>query len=116
MYSNSKAGTPMSKAFWTSFFDGLTLEGMFGDLRIPGAPTRMFAPEPEEDLEPKPLLIVRARPGVILSDDEADRLLIAVRRAVRETTGDRAKVVITEERCAGRPPRNSADDSASHPF
>lgn len=90
----------MARAFWTSFFDGLTLEGMFGDLRIPGAPTRMFAPEPEEDLEPKPLLIVRARPGVVLSDDEVDRLLIAVRKAVCETVGDKVKVVVPDERHA----------------
>jgi hypothetical protein len=84
--------------FWTSFFDGLTGEGIFGDLRRPGAPTRLFAPEPEEDLEPKPLLIVRARPGVVLSDDEVDRLLIAVRKAVRETADGRVKVVVPDER------------------
>lgn len=32
----------------TSFFDGLTWEGIFGDLRIPGAPDRIFKEESED--------------------------------------------------------------------
>lgn len=31
----------------TSFFDGLTGEGIFGDLRRPGAPDRIFEEEPK---------------------------------------------------------------------
>ena len=37
-----------AKTFWTSFLDGLTGEGIFGDLRIPGSPTRLFKEEPSE--------------------------------------------------------------------
>jgi hypothetical protein len=37
------------KTFMTSFLDGLTLEGIFGDLRIPGAPDRLFKEEPEHE-------------------------------------------------------------------
>jgi hypothetical protein len=33
------------KPFWTSFLDGLTGEGIFGDLRLPDAPTKMLKPE-----------------------------------------------------------------------
>jgi hypothetical protein len=33
------------KPFRTSFLDGFTGEGIFGDLRLPGAPTRMFISE-----------------------------------------------------------------------
>ena len=36
------------KTFVTSFLDGLTGEGIFGDLRIPGAPDRMFKEGPED--------------------------------------------------------------------
>jgi hypothetical protein len=38
-----------TKPFWTSFFDGFTGEGIFGDLRLPGSPTRMFRSEEEAD-------------------------------------------------------------------
>ncbi len=38
-----------AKPFWTSFFDGLTGEGIFSDLRLPGSPTRLFKPEPQLD-------------------------------------------------------------------
>lgn len=36
------------KTFMTSFLDGFTGKGIFGDLRIPGAPDRMFKEEPED--------------------------------------------------------------------
>ena len=36
------------KTFMTSFLDGFTGEGIFGDLRIPGASDRMFKEEPED--------------------------------------------------------------------
>jgi len=36
------------KAILTSFFDGLTTAGLFGDLRIPGVPDRMFKEEEPE--------------------------------------------------------------------
>ena len=35
------------KTFWTSFFDGFTMADIFGDLRIPGMPDRIFAEESE---------------------------------------------------------------------
>lgn len=34
------------QAFWTSFLDGFTMSGLFGNARIPGDSTRMFAEEP----------------------------------------------------------------------
>jgi hypothetical protein len=36
------------KTFVISFLDGLTLEGIFGDLCIPGAPDRLFREEEPE--------------------------------------------------------------------
>ena len=42
------------RTFMTSFFDGFTLAGIFGDLRIPGAPNRIFkeeGPEHEQVIE-----------------------------------------------------------------
>lgn len=36
------------RTFMTSFWDGLTGEGIFGDLRIPGLPDRIFKEEPEQ--------------------------------------------------------------------
>jgi hypothetical protein len=35
--------------FMTSFLDGFTGEGNFGDLRISGVPDRLFEDEPEGD-------------------------------------------------------------------
>jgi hypothetical protein len=40
-----------TKPFRTSFLDGFTGEGIFGDLRLPGAPTRMFISEEEAAAE-----------------------------------------------------------------
>jgi len=37
-----------AKTFWASFFDGFTGDGIFGDLQIPGTPTRLFKEEPSE--------------------------------------------------------------------
>jgi hypothetical protein len=37
-----------TRTFWPSFLDGFTMAGIFGDLRIPGAPDRIF-----EEEEPK---------------------------------------------------------------
>jgi hypothetical protein len=36
-----------ARTFWTSFFDGFTMAGIFGQARIPGDATRLFAEEPE---------------------------------------------------------------------
>jgi hypothetical protein len=38
-----------ARTFWASFLDGLTGEGIFGDLRIPDFPDLFFMPEPESD-------------------------------------------------------------------
>jgi hypothetical protein len=35
-----------AKAFWISFLDGLSMAGIFGQLRIPGDPVRLFDPAP----------------------------------------------------------------------
>jgi hypothetical protein len=40
-----------AKPFRTSFLDGFTGEGIFGDLRLPGSPTRMFISEQEAAAE-----------------------------------------------------------------
>jgi hypothetical protein len=37
-----------ARTFWNSFIDGFTLEGISGDLRIPGEPIRLFKPELED--------------------------------------------------------------------
>jgi hypothetical protein len=58
-----------AKPFWTSFFDGLTGEGIFGDLRLPGSPTRMFKPEPQADS----ITELLAEPSTIVSaEDDGD--------------------------------------------
>jgi hypothetical protein len=41
------------KGIITSFLDGLTGEGIFGDLRIPGTPDSLFEEEPEHKQEIK---------------------------------------------------------------
>jgi hypothetical protein len=48
--SNGYDNAMSARTFWTSFLDGLTGEGIFGDLRVPDQPITMFTPEPEEDL------------------------------------------------------------------
>jgi hypothetical protein len=37
----------MSNAFWTAFFDGLALRGLWGDLKIPRRRLPLFDPEPD---------------------------------------------------------------------
>lgn len=36
------------RTFWASFLDGFTMTGIFGDLRIPGAATRVFARDDDD--------------------------------------------------------------------
>lgn len=50
------------RAFWTSFLDGLTGEGIFGDLGLPNAPTRWFKPEPDSE----PLQLVESKPDTTI--------------------------------------------------
>jgi hypothetical protein len=45
---STSGGTMAAKEFWTAFVDVFTFEGLFGDLRLPDEPTRMFKPEPED--------------------------------------------------------------------
>ena len=47
----NKEAAMATKPFRTSFLDGFTGEGIFGDLRLPGAPTRMFISEEEAEGE-----------------------------------------------------------------
>jgi len=49
-----ESGMAATKTFWTSFLDGLTGAGIFGDLRIPGTPTRLFKEDSEELLRIDP--------------------------------------------------------------
>jgi hypothetical protein len=37
-----------TKTFWPSFLDGFTMTGIFGDLRIPEAPDRIFEEQEHE--------------------------------------------------------------------
>ena len=53
-------------AFWTSFLDGFTGEGIFGDLQLPDAPTRMFKPEPGSE----PLLLVESESDAMIPPEE----------------------------------------------
>jgi hypothetical protein len=85
-----------ARTFWTSFLDGFTGEGILGDLRIPGTPTRLFKPDPEE--EEDTLLVIRMEPGVKVRGDEVVRLRAAVERAVNETAGGRVVVSVPEAR------------------
>jgi hypothetical protein len=87
-------------AFWTSFFDGFTLAGIFGDLRRPGAPDRLFEPEPEEEPQARTIVVLRAGPGVEVRADELDRVVFAVRKAVNETAGSKVEVTVPTERHA----------------
>jgi hypothetical protein len=67
-----------AKAFWTSFFDGLTGEGIFGDLRIPDVPTRMFAPEAPEH----PIFTLRLTREASLSPEDIAKTRAAIMLAV----------------------------------
>jgi hypothetical protein len=55
-----------AKTFWTSFLDGFTGEGIFGDLRLSGAPTRIFKPEPQAD----PIVVPHTDPGIEVRAEE----------------------------------------------
>jgi hypothetical protein len=77
-----------AKHFWTSFVDGLTGEGMFGDLRPPGSPTRMFQPEPAG----QPLLVVTAPPGYSINREEIAALKVILQRALDEAAMERVRV------------------------
>lgn len=77
-----------AKPFWTSFFDGLTGEGAFGDLLPPGSPTRMFQPEPIG----RPLLMVMAPPGYSVNKEQIARLRIILQRALDEAAMERMRV------------------------
>jgi hypothetical protein len=95
-------------AFWTSFLDGLTGEGIFGDLRLPDAPTRMFKPEavmaPVIHLD-KALLVLLPVDGKVVRADEVARLRGLVQDAINETVEGKVKVampdVATERYAAG---------------
>jgi hypothetical protein len=81
-------------AFWTSFFDGLTGEGIFGDLRIPGVPDRMFKPEPAREL-----IVIIDEAGTVWKEPELSVLRNAVQNAVNEThVGGKVKVTVPETR------------------
>lgn len=83
---------------WTSFLDGFTGAGVFGDLRVPGVPDDLF--EPEEESQAKPILVVRAGPGAAIRADEEALVLHVVRKAVSEAVGDKVEVDIPRRRAA----------------
>lgn len=37
-----------TRPFWASFVDGFTMDGIFGDLQVPGVATRIFAVDDDE--------------------------------------------------------------------
>lgn len=83
-----------TRTFWTSFFDGLAGEGLFGDLRIPGFPTRLF-----KDEEPAPAVFVLRLPKVASTMPAAD--LVDLRAAIREaidkaSQGRKVEIALSE--------------------
>jgi hypothetical protein len=84
-----------TKTLWTSFVDGFTGGGIFGDLRLPGAPIKMFRSEPQAG----PILVLRAEPGVEIRPEEIVRLQAAVQRAVNDAVGERVVVTIPPPCC-----------------
>jgi hypothetical protein len=82
----------VARTFWTSFFDGFTGEGIFGDLSLPDAPTRLFKPEPQADI----ILEIRIEPGAKIQLEEVVRLQAAVEHVVNEAVGERAVVARPE--------------------
>lgn len=59
------------KDFWTGFFDGFTLKGLFGRLRLPSAPTTTFKEEPTSDEEVTDASRKQAAPHSCSSDRPA---------------------------------------------
>lgn len=73
----------MAGTFWTSFVDGLALEGLLGDLRMPGAPTRMF--KPEFDAVGEAILVLRGKSGTKLTDQQREYVLELVKMVLAES-------------------------------
>jgi hypothetical protein len=79
-----------AKTFLTSFFDGITGEGIFGDLCIPDVPVRMFKPEPAKEL-----LVIVDDTNAVWEEVEISTLRNAVQIAVSKTdVHGRVKVTV----------------------
>jgi len=90
-----------AKPFWTSFFDGLTGEGIFGDLRVPGSPTRMFISEQAAAAEAAEAMAQAGLIFVLLAEahmeaDELRNVKAFVQRALNEATKGKVKVALPD--------------------
>jgi hypothetical protein len=90
-----------TKPFRTSFLDGFTGEGIFGDLCLPGAPTRMFISEQEAEAEAVdrlahagPIFVLVAEAG--MKADELTHIKAVVQTALNETTKGKVKVALPD--------------------
>ncbi len=92
---------------WTSFFDGLTGAGIFGDLQLPGAPTRMFKPEYQDTLLEVTvkadevylvdIVDIRKKSGAQVNAAEAAEVLAELSRLLnQEGATDRAETRLRE--------------------
>jgi hypothetical protein len=86
-----------AKHFWTSFVDGLTGEGIFGDLRLPSSPTRMFRSESEvtkaASLEEAILALLKVE-GKVVQAEEVDMLRILVQDAINRAAAGKVEVAV----------------------
>lgn len=92
------------KPLWTPFFDGLIGEGLFGDLRLPGTPTRMFKPEPQVAPAARPILVIVPEQGANVPTEEVVRLRALVQHAIDESAEGRVRIIepdATERYAAG---------------
>jgi hypothetical protein len=89
-----------TKPIRTSFLDGFTGEGIFGDLRLPGSPTRMFISEQEAAAEApaevRPILVLLAEAGLVMQADELKNIKEAVEITLNETTKGKVKVALPD--------------------
>ncbi len=90
-----------NKPFRRSFLDGFTGEGIFGDLRLPGAPTRMFISEEEAEAEEVERLTRAGLIFVLLAEasmeaDELKNIKAAVQTTLNETTKGKVKVALPD--------------------
>ncbi|HEX4029571.1 MAG TPA: hypothetical protein VHX20_04365 [Terracidiphilus sp.] len=83
------------RAFWTSLFDGFTGEGLFGDLNIPGFPTRVFE-SAEETPEFKEVFVIRLKTSPA-GKEEMVRLRASIQEAIEEAKkGRKVEVALVD--------------------
>jgi hypothetical protein len=86
-----------AKTFFSGFFDGFSMAGLFGFLRIPGDPPRLFA-EPEHVTNPavgKSVVFNFVIAQENLTPEEVARLQETLRQVVRKETHGKAELQST---------------------